>query len=114
MMPVQVQSNSPTAHGLMPPGPVQFKLLQHGCVVEQDWPSCEQTPESPCGCAPSVTPPSGGGVIGLPHVPTSAPFGMMQVRPRQQSELEVQTIPFCSHIEPQRRTPFMSGTHGSL
>ena len=58
------------------------------------------------------TPPSLGGVI-VPHVPVGDPGGMLQVKPAQQSPVDVQTPPAWMHMAPQRRTPFWSGTQGS-
>jgi len=46
-------------------------------------------------------------------MPVGEPGGMVQVRPPQQSEVDVQTPPDATHMVPQRRTPLESGTQGS-
>jgi hypothetical protein len=42
IVPTQVQSVSPGWQSPMPPGGAQLRPLQQPCVVEHDWPSCEQ------------------------------------------------------------------------
>src|SRR5438046_1674551 len=67
---------------------------------------------------PASTPPSGGGVLILLQVPLSAPGGMMQVTPAQQSPVVVQGPPSGTQLPPSVPTPHLSwpvasGTQGT-
>jgi hypothetical protein len=112
MMPKQVQPLSVAAQGC----PVMLAQLlpgQHGCVVEQLWPTSEQVPPSPTGVGVPMSPVFGGGGGAPWQVPLVEPLTTTHARPVQQSELAVQTWPFIEHIDPQRRTPMLSGRQGA-
>ena len=101
MRPKQVQSVS-VAPQAAPVGDEQVPA-QHGCEAEHDWPMYEQ--------AGAPMSPTGGG--GLPQVPLVMPAGTLQSRPAQQSAFEVHLPVVFEHIEPQRRTPLLSGKQGA-
>ena len=83
-----------TLFGLIPESQWPALPAQHGIVSEHAWPSSEH-------------------IVSPPQVPCVEPGGNTQVPPAQQSASDVHELPVWLQPEPQRSTPFWSGTHGA-
>src|SRR5882724_7368339 len=90
---------------------VHGTALQQSPLPLQIWPYSEQlVPVPPVPLPPVPLPP-----VSPPQVPTVEPGARRQMLPGQQSALMVQEAPdFSQTLEPQRKTPSLSGTQGVL